>query len=148
MSVSEVHRLFGALREQYELDGTIDPHQKALFLEEMKKFAGGENFVQQMQETFEGLEKDDDKNVPIFPTSSLIAKVGRNLKRRDKALEIEKPRPYKLKFDAALKVFNLFQITCHVEQSPVEEYPEYFTGTSGSTVTHSTASASTKSSNE
>lgn len=56
----EANRLFEAIKGQYELDGTIDPLQKAMLLKEMEKLAGGEEFAQQINEVFEKLDKDSD----------------------------------------------------------------------------------------
>lgn len=53
MSASEVKRIFAAIQSQYKSDGSIDPHQKAMLLEKMKKFVEGEKFVQMIDETMQ-----------------------------------------------------------------------------------------------
>lgn len=49
-----------------------------------------------------------------------------------------------MNFDMVLKVFNLFELTCHVETSPVEEHDDFFSTTSRTSATPDTASVSTK----
>lgn len=66
MSFYEVNRLFGAIKTQYEFDGTIDHHQKALLLEEMKNFSDGENFVRKMSEAFQEIESSSDDVTELY----------------------------------------------------------------------------------
>lgn len=105
MSAREVNRLFEAIEGQYEVDGTIDHHQKQMLLLEMKKFKGGDKFVQRIDEAFRKLENVDDAIVnQSSETSEPKAKGTMVTSRRNK-----------LNFNAALKVFNLFKFSCNVE---------------------------------
>lgn len=66
MSFYELNRLFGAIKTQYEIKGTIDHHQKALLSEGMKKFSGAENFIQEMSKAFQEIENSDDDSTGYY----------------------------------------------------------------------------------
>lgn len=100
MSAVEVNRLFEDIEDQYENDGVIDPQKKAMLLEEMKKFSGGEKFVQQISAAFQQIENSDDDDTESSDTRSIV-----------------KSRLQKLKFNVALKVFNLFLFSCQVSKN-------------------------------
>lgn len=136
MSAYEVNQLFEAIKAQYEVDGTIDPQQKAQLLEEMKKFAGGDKFVYRIREAFQQIESSDrfkinaasakhtnDRDAQSEPSGG----VDENGRVKVTGVGNLQSRQNKLRFDVALKVYNLFQVTCHVEKSPaVVEKPEFF----------------------
>lgn len=140
-----------------------------MLLAEIKKLDEGEKFVQLFNAAFDGIEKDDDEDAsgitslcrsPTRATDTEVEPISSDdfityrlpplaggtkltkvhfISARE---ETEKSGRYKIKFDAALKVFNLFQLTCRVENSSVEECPEFFSTSSSSTL--STTSDSTK----
>lgn len=181
MSFCEVNRLFGAIKTQYEFDGTIDRHQKALLLEEMKKFSDGENFVKKMSEAFQEIESSSDDVTGLYnehpcdfhvrsaKRSSVKAKIFRLFRSRSHVTTQSVPNDesmgssrisadamgtltycrYKLKFNVALKVFHLFQFSCHGETYTVE-HQEFLPSisandskTTDSTTTDSTTTDST-----
>lgn len=110
MSAVSVNQLFEEIEQQYEEDGTIDDQKKVMLLQEMKKFKGGEKFVQQMHRAFQQIENADDDGGKINTNDDGI-----------EAIEISQPsivksRRFKLKFNVVLTVYNLFQFTCNVEK--------------------------------
>lgn len=135
MSAYEVCRLFQAIKAQYEVDGTIDPHQKRMLTEEMKKFDGGEKFVYRINEAFQQIESSDrfklsassgKHSIDREDTSQSSESLDDNSKVKFTGVGTLQSRRLKLKFDVALKVFNSFQLTCQVEKSPVEESTDFF----------------------
>ena len=107
MSAVEVNRIFEAIESQYEIDGTIDPEQKAMLFMEMKKFKGGDKFVHQICAAFEQIENEDEKTAfslePKLKEASVTSRCN------------------KLKFNLALKVFRLFQFSCNVDVSATDD---------------------------
>ncbi|KAG4076797.1 hypothetical protein HA402_009143 [Bradysia odoriphaga] len=118
MSAAEVNRIFDAIESQYEVDGTIDPQQKAMLFMEMKKFNGGEKFVQQISAAFQQIENNCNGEMgEIAPICSLSSD-----NNAPKAMgTVVTSRRNKLKFNLALKVFRLFQFSCNIETSPIED---------------------------
>ncbi len=117
MSNAVINQLFEEIENQYVNDGTIDPRKKEMLFEEMKKFVGGDKYALQINEAFQKLEEeDDDDNQPRNFLGS--SSTGNN---RSGAGPEVKARQQKLKFNMALKVFNVFQFSCTVEKTPMDE---------------------------
>lgn len=119
MSAVEVNRLFEAIENQYESNGTIDPQQKAMLFSEMKKFKGGEKFVEQISEAFQQIENSVN-SVSTFACSYHINNANTPIVMGTPGTA-ETPFRNKLKFNVALKVFRLFQFSCNVEASMTDD---------------------------
>lgn len=116
MSAVEVKRLFETIEAQYEIDGTIDPEQKEMLFVEMKKFKGGDKFVQQISQAFQQVENNGEAGGIVPGNASSAAS------NAPKPMgSVVASRSNKLKFNVALKVFHLFQFSCDIETSPTDD---------------------------